>query len=166
MLTNFEWSRNTAYDGTGVSWLSHGQRCKLSVGVLNCNLSALSASAEPKDLINLLLSWDTQDCRKTKALFSCSFKLAGSACTQGTTISNLNYSLVLLVMPKIPDWVWDPVAMYCSKHVKRNYSMNGWNRSSEKRNKSRMRGNNLNRMTELVIDLGQEKPSTEPTSPE
>jgi len=38
-------------------------------------------------------------------------------------------------------------------------------RNSEKRNISRRRGNNLNRMTELVIELGQEKPSTEPTSP-
>lgn len=55
--------------------------------------------------------------------------------------------------------------MYCAKHVKRNYSINEWNRKTEKRNKTRRRGNNFNRMSELVIELGQEKPSSEPTSP-
>lgn len=59
----------------------------------------------------------------------------------------------------------DSVAMYCAKHVKRNYSINEWNRKTEKRNKTRRRGNNFNRMSELVIELGQEKPSSEPTSP-
>lgn len=71
----------------------------------------------------------------------------------------------MTVVPRISDW--DPAAMYCSKRVEGNYSMNEWNRNGEKRSKSRRRENHLDRMAELVRELGQEKPtSTEPTSPQ
>lgn len=58
-----------AHRSTGVSWLSHEQPYKLSVGVLNCNLSALRMSTEPKDLITCFSPETHKTVEKQKLFF-------------------------------------------------------------------------------------------------
>lgn len=85
-----------AYRSTGVTWLSHEQRYKLSVGVLNSNLSALSTSTEPKDLITCSSPETHNTVEKQKLFFLAVLNWQGAHVLQGTTISNLNYCLFLL----------------------------------------------------------------------
>jgi len=79
-----------------VSWLSCGQQYKLSAGVLNCRLSALSTSTEPKDLITCSSPETDKTAEKQKLFFLALLNWQGACVFPGTTISNLNYCLFLL----------------------------------------------------------------------
>lgn len=96
MLNDRAVLRLTVCRSTGVSWLSHEQRCKLSGGVFKCDLSAPSTSTECKDLITCSSPETHQTVEKQKLFFLALFNWQGVHVLQTTTISSLNYCLCLL----------------------------------------------------------------------